>query len=76
MDRFTGCCDINDYDIKNTVNDIPVVSKMLLIRQYKKNYTFNDIISKTLLTLSKTTNFRLFKIERVCRRLFQICEKW
>ena len=28
------------------------------------------------LTLSQTTNFRLFKTERVCRRQFQIWRKW
>ena len=29
-----------------------------------------------VLTLSQTTNFRLFQTERVCRRQFQICGKW
>ena len=28
------------------------------------------------LTLSKTTNFRLYQIKRVCRRQFQIWSKW
>ena len=31
---------------------------------------------KFLLTLYQTTNFRLFQTQRVCRRLFQIWQKW
>ena len=30
----------------------------------------------SLLTHYQTTNFRLFQTERVCRRLFQIRQKW
>ena len=36
-------------------------------------FQFNYIC---FLTLSQTTNFRLFKTERVCRRQFQIWWKW
>ena len=33
-------------------------------------------IADDILTLSQTTNFRLFCTERVCRGQFQICWKW
>ena len=37
-----------------------------------KNMLFYKLTEPTSLTLSQTTNFRLFQIERVCRRQFQI----
>ena len=38
-------------------------------------FTWTDALLsfRLLLTLSQTTNFRLFQTERVCRRQFQIC---
>ena len=33
-------------------------------------------LQDNFLTLSQTTNFRLFQTERVCRRQFQIWRKW
>ena len=32
-----------------------------------------SLLDNTVLTLSQMTNFRLFQMERVCRRQFQIC---
>ena len=40
-------------------------------KQWQKEDYFDQ-----LLTLSQTTNFRLFQTERVCRRQFQIWRKW
>ena len=48
-------------------------------RKRQKNCLENDWIptlSVMLLTLSQTTNFRLFQTERVCRRQFQTWQKW
>ena len=43
---------------------------------YSKNFDikgpFNGCDKVTKLTLSQTTNFRLFQTERLCRRQFQI----
>ena len=36
----------------------------------------NHVLTKGSLTHYQTTNFRLFQIERVCRRQFQIWQKW
>ena len=36
----------------------------------------NNFFIRCCLTLSQTTNFRLFQSWRVCRRQFQICWKW
>ena len=41
---------------------------------YFKAFSFR--VNKTVLTLSQATNFRLFQTERVCRRQFQIPQKW
>ena len=36
----------------------------------------NEYLWSKGLTLSQTTNFRLFQTERVCRRQFEISYKW
>ena len=42
----------------------------------KMEYLNLGLYHKTFLTLSQTTNFRLFQIERICRRQFQMRWKW
>ena len=37
------------------------------------NTDLQKVYGNGALTLSQTTNFRLFQNERVCRRQFQIC---
>ena len=39
---------------------------------YFHDHTISDFLGPLGLTLSQTTNFRLFQTERVCRRQFQI----
>ena len=46
----------------------------------KVNFSFFSLLQKVFvylpLTHHQTTNFRLFQTERVCRRQFQILQKW
>ena len=44
------------------------------ISAYQKNILPPELLN--CLTLSQTTNFRLFQTETVCRRQFQIWRKW
>ena len=43
-----------------------------MFRTSKVNFCTNGLI----LTLSQTTNFRLFQTQRLCRRQFKTCLKW
>ena len=45
-------------------------------RRVKSTCSFHSSSYSSLLTLSQTTNFRLFQTERVCRRQFKIRQKW
>ena len=55
-------------DILQITEDIPVDDSI-----YEYEYKEYNPITGAPLTLSQTTNFRLFQTERVCRRQFQIC---
>ena len=47
-------------------------SEKMSIFAYNGTQTTANVIKTQDLTLSQTTNFRLFQTERICRRQFQI----
>ena len=52
------------------------VFKRLVLETCKNQGLFGKGVIGKGLTLSQTTNFRLFQTQRVCKRQFQIWRKW
>ena len=70
----------NDPEEDNFLKHRPEKEKMLVIT-FSHNFSYPTTQKKkkiiwARLTLSQTTNFRLFQTERVCRRQFQIWWQW
>ena len=73
---------IKHYNVKNNKSNKPFWRRLWKDTMIKHNLKItswiqaNHELKCTSLTHYQTTNFRLFKTERVCRRQFQIWQKW
>ena len=79
-ERNESCC--NDYHqssesiLAELGIEPPVLKSATLLTELRGSAGTGLKDSVALVTLSQTTNFRLFQTERICRRHFQIWQKW
>ena len=74
LDRCNGCSNISEMLLKNGVKHHSIISYKCLIT-VQPVHSMHSLPVRAL-TLSQTTNFRPFQIQRVCRRQFQMWWKW